>query len=159
MFQNALVIIANNAVFTTIVGVLSAAPLALLSVNKTLGVIISIAMALIGCTFMALCWIALADRGMVKCHNKKWLKTRPKSTNNAKPQSKIRTQTVLKRLKTQVKRRKINPQNPIKIQRRKRKIMAQIIGFNLSKEDYFNLADDAFQKATARKASSISTRH
>ena len=70
-FKNALVIIANNAVFTTIVGVLSAAPLALLSVNKTLGVIISIAMALIGCTFMALCWIALADRGMVKCHNKK----------------------------------------------------------------------------------------
>ena len=70
-FKNALVIIANNAVFTTIVGVLSAAPLALLSVNKTLGVVISIAMALIGCTFMALCWIALADRGMVKCHNKK----------------------------------------------------------------------------------------
>lgn len=69
--KNALVIIANNAVFTAIVGVLSCAPLALLAVNKTLGIVISVAMALVGCTFMALCWIALADRGMVKCHNRK----------------------------------------------------------------------------------------
>lgn len=70
-FKNALVIIANNAVFTLVTGVLSAAPLALLAVNKTLGIVICIAMSLVGCTFMSLCWIALADRGMVKCHNRK----------------------------------------------------------------------------------------
>lgn len=71
-FKNALVIIANNVVFTAIVGVLSCVPLALLAVNnKIIGIIVTIAMALVGCTFMALCWIALADRGMVKCHNRK----------------------------------------------------------------------------------------
>lgn len=69
--KNTLVIIANNWMSTAIVGVLSCAPLALLAVSKTFGIIICIAMALIGSTFMALCWIALADRGMVKCHNKK----------------------------------------------------------------------------------------
>ena len=30
--------------------------------------------------------------------------------------------------------------------------MAQIIGFNLSKEDYFNLADDAFSKGDSEKS-------
>ena len=39
--------------------------------NNLLGIIIYVAMALVGTTFMALCWIAVASRGMVKCHNRK----------------------------------------------------------------------------------------
>lgn len=37
--------------------------------------------------------------------------------------------------------------------------MAQIIGFNLSKEDYLNLADKAFKDGETEKAYLISTRH
>lgn len=37
--------------------------------------------------------------------------------------------------------------------------MAQIIGFNLSKEDYLNLADKAFKDGETEKAYHISTRH
>lgn len=70
-FKNAIVIIANNFIMVPIVGVISAAPLALCAVNKMLGMVIIVLMMLFGCTFMALCWIALADRGMVKCHNRK----------------------------------------------------------------------------------------
>lgn len=66
-FKNALVIIANNWILVPFVGIISAAPLALLALSNMLGIIICIAMALIGTTFMALCWIALAGRGMVKC--------------------------------------------------------------------------------------------
>ncbi len=70
-FKNAIVIIANNFVMVPLVGVISAAPLALCAVNTMLGIVITIVMMLFGCTFTALCWIALADRGMVKCHNRK----------------------------------------------------------------------------------------
>lgn len=70
-FKNAIVIIANNFIMVPIVGVISCAPLALCAVNTFLGIVITVAMMLFGCTFTALCWIALADRGMVKCHNRK----------------------------------------------------------------------------------------
>lgn len=70
-FKNALVIIANNLVIVPLVAIISAVPLGLLAVNNFLGFIIYAAMSLIGCTFMALCWIAMVDRGMVKCHNRK----------------------------------------------------------------------------------------
>lgn len=70
-FKNALVIIANNLVIVPVVAIVSALPLGLCAVNNFLGFIIYAAMALLGCTFMALCWIAMVDRGMVKCHNRK----------------------------------------------------------------------------------------
>lgn len=70
-FKNALVIIANNLVIVPAVAIVSALPLGLCAVNNFLGFIIYAAMALFGCTFMALCWIAMVDRGMVKCHNRK----------------------------------------------------------------------------------------
>lgn len=70
-FKNALVIIANNLVIVPVVAIVSALPLGLCAVNNFLGFVIYAAMALLGCTFMALCWIAMVDRGMVKCHNRK----------------------------------------------------------------------------------------
>lgn len=70
-FKNALVIIANNLVVVPFAAIGSAAPLALLALSNMLGIIICIAMALLGTTLMALCWIALAGRGMVKCKMRK----------------------------------------------------------------------------------------
>lgn len=70
-FKNALVIIANNLVVVPFAAIVSAAPLALLALSNMLGIIICIAMALLGTTLMALCWIALAGRGMVKCKMRK----------------------------------------------------------------------------------------
>ncbi len=70
-FKNSLVIIANNLFAVPLTGIISCAPLALCAVSKTFGIIVYIAMALVGCIFMALCWIALASRGMVKCRQRK----------------------------------------------------------------------------------------
>lgn len=71
-FKNALVIIANSPVVVVIVAVLSAAPLALCAVGgKIFPILIYIVMAVVGATFMSLSWIAMGDRGMVKCHNRK----------------------------------------------------------------------------------------
>ena len=70
-FKNAIVLIANNLFSIPCVAILSALPLGLCAVNNLLGIIVYIAMALVGTTFMALCWIAVASRGMVKCHNLK----------------------------------------------------------------------------------------
>lgn len=70
-FKNAIVLIANNLLSIPAVALVSALPLGLCAVNNLLGIIIYVAMALVGTTFMALCWIAVASRGMVKCHNRK----------------------------------------------------------------------------------------
>lgn len=70
-FKNALVIIANNFVIVPLVAIISALPLGLMAVSQMLGFVVYAGMALLGCTFMSLCWIAMADRGMVKCHNRK----------------------------------------------------------------------------------------
>ncbi len=69
-FKNAIVIIVNNLVVVPFVAIVSAIPLVILVWNNWLGTIVCVAMALIGATFMALCWIALASRGMVKCRNR-----------------------------------------------------------------------------------------
>ena len=70
-FKNAIVIIANNLLSVPAAALLSALPLGLCAVNNLLGIIIYIAMALVGTTFMSLCWIAVASRGMVKCRTRK----------------------------------------------------------------------------------------
>lgn len=70
-FKNALVIIANNFIIVPLVAIISALPLGLMAVSQMLGFVVYAGMALLGCTFMSLCWIAMADRGMVKCHNRK----------------------------------------------------------------------------------------
>ncbi len=70
--KNAIVIYFNQPVIVVLTCAISAAPLALCAVGGSfLPIIICIAMALIGQTLMSLCWIAMADRGMVKCHNRK----------------------------------------------------------------------------------------
>ncbi len=70
-FKNALVIIANSPVVVVLTAILSAAPLALCAISGFFPIIICIIMAFAGCTFIALAWIAMGDRGMVKCHNRK----------------------------------------------------------------------------------------
>lgn len=70
-FKNALVIIANAPVMVALVGILSVAPLLLCLVSNIFGIIVYIVMALVGATFMALGWTAMADRGMTKCRNRK----------------------------------------------------------------------------------------
>ncbi len=73
-FKNALVLIANQPVVTIIVACVSAAPLIVLGVTGSMfAIIIYIAMVLIGQALFSLMWIALGDRGMVKCHNRKKL--------------------------------------------------------------------------------------
>lgn len=70
-FKNSLVVIANSPIMVAITGILSIAPLALCIISNIFGIIIYIIMALIGCIFTALCWTAMANRGMTKCHNLK----------------------------------------------------------------------------------------
>lgn len=67
-FKNALVIIANSPVVVAIVCVLSAAPLLLCLINMIVAVIVYAVMAVIGTFMLALFWIAVASRGMKKCH-------------------------------------------------------------------------------------------
>lgn len=80
-FKNAIVIIANNLVMVPLVAIISAIPLLILLWNNWIGVIVCVAMAVMGATFMALCWIALASRGMVKCRNR--LEETQKAQRNA----------------------------------------------------------------------------
>lgn len=70
-FKNALVIIANSPVVVVLTAIISVAPLALCALNGFFPIIICVIMAFAGCTFMSLAWIAMGDRGMVKCHNRK----------------------------------------------------------------------------------------
>lgn len=70
-FKNALVIIVNNPVTVSLVAILSAAPLLLCLINTIFAIIIYVAMLVAGCSLMELCWIAMASRGMTKCHLRK----------------------------------------------------------------------------------------
>ena len=74
-FKNAIVLIVNNPISACIVGIVSAIPIILFGVisssGMVFGVIIYIIMLLAGCNLYALMWIALAHRGMTKCHIRK----------------------------------------------------------------------------------------
>lgn len=67
-FKNALVIIANSPLMVIIVGIMSAAPLLLCLINNFFSIVVYIAMLIAGSQVMALSWIAMASRGMTKCH-------------------------------------------------------------------------------------------
>lgn len=71
-FKNALVIIVNNPISAALVTILSFAPMLLLLAGTFMSIVVFIFMTLMGTTIMALCWIALADRGMSKCRLKKF---------------------------------------------------------------------------------------
>jgi hypothetical protein len=66
-FKNVFVIIANNPVTCILAGVLSAVPLIIFGMGTIAGILVYIVMAAVGCSFAALMWIALVNRGMVKC--------------------------------------------------------------------------------------------
>lgn len=107
-FKNALVIIANSPVVVVIVAVLSAVPLALCAVGgKIFPIIIYIAMAVLGATFMSLSWIAMGDRGMVKCHNRKMVSDKQnkqemlKAAKAARKQNASLSEQTVKKKKTQ----------------------------------------------------------
>lgn len=85
--KNAIVIYFNQPVVVVLTCLISAAPLALCAVGGSmLSIIICIAMALVGETIMSLCWIAMADRGMVKCHNRKVITDKQKTQEMRKAQ-------------------------------------------------------------------------
>ncbi len=65
--KNAIVIILNNPLYVILVGIVSALPLLLLMAGQVLIIILVIVMFIIGFMFWALCWVAVADRGMSKC--------------------------------------------------------------------------------------------
>ncbi|MCQ2602589.1 MAG: hypothetical protein MJ193_01540 [Clostridia bacterium] len=72
-FKNAVVLIVNNPFTSIIVGVLSIAPIVIalacaFGTNPMIWqIVIYAAMVLAGCTFLALSWIAYANRGIEKC--------------------------------------------------------------------------------------------
>lgn len=65
--KNALVVIANNPVTSILTGLLSAFILVLFGLGTVAGVLVYIIMSVVGCSFVSLMWIALVNRGMVKC--------------------------------------------------------------------------------------------
>ncbi len=68
--KNAIVIVANNFIVVPIVGAISVTPLLLCIAGGFITIIAYVFMALIGTTLLALCWIAMGDRCMTKCHNR-----------------------------------------------------------------------------------------
>lgn len=71
-FKNAIVIIVNNPVSVCVIGVVSAIPFIIFgTAGMIMGVIVFAVMLLAGCNLYALLWIAMANRGMTKCHQRK----------------------------------------------------------------------------------------
>lgn len=70
-FKNALVVIVNSPFMVFIVGALSVAPLLLCLAGAFLKIIVYGVMLVIGSNLLALCWIAMAHKGMLKCHYRK----------------------------------------------------------------------------------------
>jgi len=71
-FKNALVLIVNNPIMVAIIGIVSAAPFIIMGVAGTVvGIIVFVVMAFIGCNFYAQLFVAMANRGMTKCHLRK----------------------------------------------------------------------------------------
>jgi len=71
-FKNAIVLIVNNPLMVAIVGVLSALPIVLIAVaGTTVGIVLYIVMVLAGCNIYSLAFVAMAHRGMTKCHLRK----------------------------------------------------------------------------------------
>lgn len=70
--KNAVVLIVNNPIASVVVAALSALPLILMGVAGTIvGIIIIAIMAFAGCNLYAQVYVALANRGMTKCHARK----------------------------------------------------------------------------------------
>ncbi len=67
-FKNALVIIANSPISVIVVTALSIAPMFLFLAGTFMSVVAFALWLFVGATLMALCMIALAARGMTKCH-------------------------------------------------------------------------------------------
>lgn len=71
-FKNAIVLIVNNPVMVAFVGVASAIPFLLMGVaGMVVGIIVYVVMAIVGCNFYAQMFVAMANRGMTKCHSRK----------------------------------------------------------------------------------------
>lgn len=71
--KNAIVLIVNNPITVAAVGVASAIPFLILGVggNMIISIIVYGGMVLVGCNFFAQIYIAMAHRGMTKCHLRK----------------------------------------------------------------------------------------
>ena len=71
--KNAIVIIVNNPFMVAIVGIVSALPFLIIGVggNLIISVIVYGVMVLAGCNIFALVYVAMAHRGMTKCHMRK----------------------------------------------------------------------------------------
>ncbi|MCM1306231.1 MAG: hypothetical protein NC037_01640 [Bacteroides sp.] len=70
--KNAIVLIVNNPIMVAIVGIASAIPFLIMGVSGTVvGIVVYVVMALIGCNLYAQVFVAMANRGMTKCHIRK----------------------------------------------------------------------------------------
>ncbi len=71
-FKNAIVLIVNNPFTCIVLGAFAALPLILIGVAGTIfGSVIYGIMVLAGCNLYAQMFVAMANRGMTKCHNRK----------------------------------------------------------------------------------------
>lgn len=88
-FKNALVIIFNCPISVAITGLLSALPLLMLCAGNVIAIIVYILMALAGFSYVALNWIGLVNRGMVKCAAIKLMENKRAAVNNSKQKQKV----------------------------------------------------------------------
>ena len=71
-FKNAIVIIVNSPVMVAVMGVASAVPFIIMGVGGMIvGIIVYIVMIAVGCNIYAQMFVAMAHRGMTKCHARK----------------------------------------------------------------------------------------
>ncbi len=66
-FKNAIVLIANNLIFVPVTGALTLLPILFFCTGSMGSIIAYVVMVLGGFNLIALAWVAMADRGMVKC--------------------------------------------------------------------------------------------
>ena len=92
-FKNAVVILMNNLVLVPILGAVTIAPLVLVFVfSFPTNILIYLLMVAFGFAILALMWVAMADRGMVKCRLLKQAVDKKNLTETRKAQKQFQQQ-------------------------------------------------------------------
>ncbi len=119
--KNSIVLIANNFIVVPVVGAVSAVPLLLCISGGFIAILAYLFMALIGTTLIALFWIAMGDRCMIKCHNRMTMMRKSAQSAQRKAQKKAEKEnpyikgTVVSSAPKQNKKKQQTPyQNPKK---------------------------------------------
>ncbi|MBO5983092.1 MAG: hypothetical protein J6Q06_04435 [Clostridia bacterium] len=92
-FKNAVVILMNNLILVPILGAITIAPMVLIFVMSTpTNIVIYLIMVAFGFSLLALMWVAMADRGMVKCRLLKQAVDKQNLSNSRKAQKQFQQQ-------------------------------------------------------------------